>query len=197
LRAALAALLLAAAAPVIAPATTMLQMNLEELCLRAERIYRGTIVKIEAGSKPVGGGKIPTLTYTIRVDEPFKGSYEVRKGRQVEVLTTLGKPLPVTVGKSRRLVSLPGMPRMEVGESYVLFATAPSAVGLSAPVGLGQGCFQIEPKGREETAENGFANTGLFRGMETAGPEAEAPLTYERLAAAIRTALERLEEAGP
>jgi hypothetical protein len=194
---AMAALLLATAFVLPAPATTMLQLNLEDLVVRAERIYRGTVVKIEAGSKEIGGGEIPTLTYTIRVDEPFKGSFEVRKGQQMEILTTFGKQPPVTVGKSRRLVSLLGMPQMEVGGTYLLFATRRSAVGLSAPVGLGQGCFRVLPKNGGETAENEFANTGLFRGLEVSGPEAEAPLAYDRLAAEIRTAVERLREAQP
>jgi len=194
---AMVALLLAAAVASSVPATTMLQLNLEDLVVRAERIYRGTVVKIEPGSKQIGGGEIPTLTYTIRVDEAFKGSFEVRKGRQMEILTTLGKQPPVTVGKSRRLVSLLGMPQMEVGGTYLLFATARSAVGLSAPVGLGQGCFRVHPKNGGETAENEFANTGLFRGMEVAGLEAEAPIPYDRLAAEIQTALERLREVGP
>ena len=194
---AMVALLLAAAVASSVPATTMLQLNLEDLVVRAERIYRGTVVKIEPGSKQIGGGEIPTLTYTIRVDEAFKGSFEVRKGQQMEILTTLGKQPPVNVGKSRRLVSLLGMPQMEVGGTYLLFATARSAVGLSAPVGLGQGCFRVHPKNGGETAENEFANTGLFRGMEVAGLEAETPIPYDRLAAEIRTALERLREVGP
>jgi hypothetical protein len=194
---AMVALLLAAGLVLPAGATTMLQLNLEDLVVRAERIYRGTVVKMEPGSKKIGGGEIPTVTYTIRVDEAFKGSFEVRKGRQMEILTTFGKQPPVTVGKSRRLASFMGMPQMDVGGTYLLFATRRSAVGLSAPVGLGQGCFRVLPKNGGETAENEFANTGLFRGMEVAGPEAEAPVSYDRLAAEIRTAVERLREVRP
>lgn len=180
-------------------ATTLLQMNLEQLCERADKIFRGTVLGIAEGTIEAGGGKIPVLTYTLRVDESFKGDYRTVNGVRIAEMRMLGKPLPAKSGNLRRLPLLRDLPVLEQGRSYLLLATRPSASGLSAPVGLGQGCFQVMGRPGEEQALNELGNRGLFRGSDalTGGIKAarsehsqelpsEGPISYKRLAAEIR-----------
>jgi hypothetical protein len=178
-------------------AVTLLQLNLEDLCLRADRVYRGTVISVEPGSVEMGGGRLPTVTYAIRVDEAFKGSFENRKGERFASLTTIGKMAPVTVDGIRRVWDLSGIPELSVGASYLLFTTPPSAVHLSTPVGLGQGCFRIAGREGAEEAENQFRNIGLFRDMGIDDLPAEGAVSYRRLAAEVRAALARAAGSAP
>jgi hypothetical protein len=187
-----AVILALAAGPAAPRATTLLQMNLDELCRRADRIFLGTVIRTETGSVRAGGGDLPTVTYTLRVEEGFKGVYETVKGQRLATLTTIGKSRPVRSGDAERLPPVPGMPVLAVGETYLLLTTPPSALNLSSPVGLGQGCFRVIMKNGEAAAENGYRNAGLFRGMEAAGVPHEGPLPLARLTAAVRSVL-----AGP
>jgi hypothetical protein len=85
---------------------------------------------------------------------------------------------------------------MRVGETYLVFATTTSAVGLSTTVGLGQGCFRVYGKGAGQMAVNEINNVGLFRDMVIPGPSVLAaaasgagpsgPLPYAALRAHIR-----------
>jgi hypothetical protein len=164
----------------------MLQLNLEDLAARAGRIFRGTVVRIEPGAVEVGGGRLPTLTYTLRVEQAFRGEFEARKGERFATVTTLGKTPPLQVGNLRRTSPLLEIPRLEMGGSYLLFLTPPSAIGLSAPVGLGQGAFRITEKEGLDLAVNGHDNLGLFRGMTGAAPAPPGPIRYGRLADLLR-----------
>lgn len=165
-------------------ATTVLQMDLGELCDRADRIYRGTIVEVTEGTIEAGGGELPTVTYKVRVDEAFKGSFSEVKGVKVVEVRMIGnaKATP-DQGDLRKLAAIPGMPTLRVGDDYVLFTTAPSAIGLSTFVGLGQGCFDLFVAGKEEQALNEVNNTGLIAGFEG------GPILYSDLVAAIHNEL--------
>ncbi|HSG40426.1 MAG TPA: hypothetical protein VLE27_12370, partial [Thermoanaerobaculia bacterium] len=85
---------------------------------------------------------------------------------------------------------VPELPRLQVGQDYLLLTTAPSAVGLSTTVGLGQGRFGLQGKPGQEVAVNDNRNLGLFRGMATAGAKSaeqpEGPVPYATLATIIR-----------
>lgn len=180
-RALLALLLLAASAPVAA--TTVLKMDLDDLADRADRIFRATVLAVEPGTVPVGGGELPTVTYRLRVDEAFKGEFDAAgKEAAVVEVTVVGslKDSPYQQGDAARFSSLPKAPRLERGGEYLLFTTAPSALGLSTTVGLGQGAFKIYlDADRQEMAVNELGNLGLFDG----------PVTYTELADAVRDEL--------
>ena len=60
--------------------TLVRQMNLGELCERAGFIFRGTVLDARPGTIAIGGGQLPTVTYTLRVDESFKGDFTGQKG---------------------------------------------------------------------------------------------------------------------
>ena len=55
---------------------------------------------------------------------------------------------------------------LTVGQTYLVFTTQPSGVGLSTTVGLGQGCFRLYGKGDSQMAVNEVNNAGLFRDMQ-------------------------------
>jgi hypothetical protein len=178
----LAATMLAAVMIQPAHATTVLQMTLDDLTTRADRVFRGSVMSAEPGTTQVGGGTLPTVTYEVLVEEQFKGNYPSSNGKTVVTITMVGSPKEgaEAVNGQRRLSALPDLPELDVGQDYVLFTTRPSAVGLSTTVGLGQGAFKIylSPEG-EELAANELENAGLFNG----------PVTYTRLASAIRAGL--------
>jgi hypothetical protein len=192
----MAALLAAIAAP--ASAAMILKMNLAELTDRADAIFRGEVLSAEPGKISIGGGTLPTVTYRLRVDEAFKGEFEAKENASPEVEITMLGTLKSTAGNGsheRLTSSLPEVPKLRVGESYVLFTTAPSASGLRSPVGLGQGSFRIySGPNKTELAVNELNNLGLFNGAgpsQRAAPGAEGPVTYTRLATAILNQLGR------
>ena len=178
-------------------ASTVMQLNLGEMVQRADRIYRGTVISVTAGTVAVGGGQLPTVTYRLRVDESFRGEFVSVKGIRIAELRMLGKLAPVQRGVMRSVVALPRMPELAVGQSYLVMTTRPSAIGLSTTVGLGQGCFRISQVGKEELVANEVNNLGLFRDMappadaraqaRAAAPApAGGPISYADLAGRIR-----------
>jgi hypothetical protein len=191
----LTAMLLAA---VTAPANAamILKMNLAQLTDRADAIFRGEVLSVEPGKISIGGGTLPTVTYRLRVDEAFKGNFEAKENASPEVeITMLGSLKATTANGNQTHLSsaLPELPKLRVGESYVLFTTAPGASGLRSPVGLGQGSFRIYSEAdRTELAVNELNNLGLFDGTastQRAGQRSDGPVTYTRLATAILTEL--------
>jgi hypothetical protein len=187
----IAAVLLAAiAAP--AGAAMILKMNLAQLTDRADAIFRGEVLSVKPGKISMGGGTLPTVTYRLRVDEAFKGEFEAKENASPEIEITMLGTLKATArsgGQTRLSSALPEVPKLRVGESYVLFTTAPGASGLRAPVGLGQGSFRIYAgANKTELAVNELNNLGLFDGIGSAQRSvqgAEGPVTYTRLAGAI------------
>jgi hypothetical protein len=186
----LVVLFVMAAAPLAA--TTVMQFNLAEMVERADLIYRGQVLSATEGTVAIGGGQLNVVTYRIEVDELFRGAVVETKGIRIAQLKMLGKQPSVRRGDLLFVSPLPAMPVLTAGRDYVVFATRPSAVGLSSTVGLGQGCFSIYQNGKDETAVNEINNSGLFRGMaaraaSAAPASSEGPLPYTDLAAQIRT----------
>jgi hypothetical protein len=182
-------------------ATTLVQMNLQQLTGNAEKVFRGRVLSIDSGSVAAGGAQLPTVTYKILVEESFKGEFaEIKEHRVAEIMMISNKTM-ARKGNYQRFSPLMHMPKLEIGQTYLLFTTQASKIGLSTTVGLGQGAFAIAGKPGTETAVNEFNNVGLFRGMQapasvqsvTAARTAAAPSTlghgpvaYSALAAQIR-----------
>jgi hypothetical protein len=184
-----AAMLAAITAP--AGAGMVLKMNLAQLTDRAGAIFRGHVLSAEPGKISIGGGTLPTVTYRLRVDEAFKGEFDAKENASPEIeITMLGTfKAAVRSGNQTHLTSaLPEVPKLNVGEDYVLFTTTPGKSGLRSPVGLGQGSFRIYPgANKTELAVNELNNLGLFDGSVSTQRAAgsEGPVTYTRLAGAI------------
>jgi hypothetical protein len=168
-------------------AATVLQMDLGQMVGRADRIFRGTVLDVREGTVQAGGGELPVVIYRLRVEESFKGTFEEVKGLSIAEIKMVGKLKAVDTSTARFLSALPELPKLRVGQAYLLLTTAPSAVGLSTTVGLGQGAFTVIGKPGQELAVNGNNNLGL--GLETTGfapPPSVGPVPYSTLAEQIR-----------
>ena len=163
---------------VAAQAAMVQQMSMGDLVHNADKVFRGTVMSREPGTVMGGGSEMATVVYVIRVDEPLKGDFGSGKEAQSYTLTMLGsiKAGGQTVNGKTRLTDLNINPELQVGSEYVLFTSAPSRIGLSSTIGLGQGLFRImnDANGRD-MATNGYDNRTLFNG----------PVSYDELKAAV------------
>lgn len=161
-------------------ATTVKHFDLSKMTASAARVFRGTVTDIQPGTVTVGGGTIPTTTYRIKVVESFKGKFATMKGVSYAEVTMIGsvKSTPDKNG-IRHFPIFEDMPKLQRGRDYLLFLTAESKVSLSSPVGLQQGCFDIDTSAPEQPTANGLANRGLAPGVKGALP-------YNDLAARVR-----------
>ncbi|RMH22521.1 MAG: hypothetical protein D6696_02970 [Acidobacteria bacterium] len=166
-----------------AGATSVLQMNLETMCAGAHQIFRGTIVDMYETTIEVGGGTLPAVTYVAEVKEAFAGDFETVKGVTVARFTVVGTLKQHQSGQH----PIPGLPTLEIGGDYLLLVAPAGPVGLTATMGLGQGCFTISGKPGEETAVNAIGNAGLFDGMSAAGMPSSGPVSYSTLADLIHS----------
>ena len=136
-------------------ASTLVQkMDVAEVCARADKIFRGTVISATPGSIEAGGGTLATVTYRIEVTEAFQGDFITKGDQRVAEITMLAPQKGEDIGDLRRFAVLADLPTLEVGNDYLLMTSTPSAAGLSAPIGLGQGCYHVTGKGSEETAVN-------------------------------------------
>jgi len=155
----------------------VLKMGLGELVGNADMVFRGTVLTKEPGTVQAGGAELPTVIYTIKVDDALKGDFGAKP---IMTVTMLGNLKKEAVGDVQHLASLDLNPDLSVGGEYVLFTTTPGASGLSTTVGLGQGLFKIfaDANGRDLVA-NELNNMGLFDG----------PVQYSELAQAVAALL--------
>jgi hypothetical protein len=167
-------------AAVPARAVVLKPMNLDELAVKADRIVSGTVIAIEKGRVAMGGGTLPTVTYRIAVDEMLAGRPTAAGGGTVEV-RMIGDVEDVRRGDMVRLASRAPRPRIQVGERYLLFLTAPGRAGLSTTVGLGQGSFRVTGEAADADVVNEFDNLGLFRGGRGPG-KARGPVKFKAVA---------------
>jgi hypothetical protein len=158
--------------PSLCAETLVQKMSLDEISQRADKIFRGTVVGITTGVVEAGGGELPTVTYRIEIKEAFRGTYANEGGARVTEITMLGRLKPVTVNGTRSSSYLLQLPVLKIGQSYVLLTAPPSAIGLSSPIGLGQGCFTVFEQDGNEMVKNAAGKT----------------MTYNELSAAIRSA---------
>jgi hypothetical protein len=147
-----------------AQAAMVQRFDLEELSELADRIFRGTVVDMSKGTVAAGGGELPTITYVLEVHEPLKGAFPASAGDGAPRVSITSLDLPI--------VDLP------------LLTTAPSSVGLSTMVGLGQGTFRVYGEPGAELAVNALDNAGLATGLR-------GPAPYAALAERIRALVSR------
>jgi len=169
-------------------ATMMLQMNLEEMAGRADKIFRGTVISVQQGTVEAGGAELPVVTYRLKVEELFKGEATQVKGdvavMEIRMIGSLVHAKPDENG-NLKFSPFSDVPRLNEGGDYLLFTTPESAIGLATTVGLGQGAFKVSPvdgADGEFLAVNEFNNAGL--GLNGAGP-----VGYVELSAQIHALL--------
>ena len=177
--AALAAAMLTAVP--LGEATTVKHFDLDGMTASAARVFRGTVIDIRPGTVLVGGAQLPTTTYRLRVVESFKGNFPTVKGVTFAEVTMIGSIKGDVVRNGVRHLSIfRDVPRLERGRDYLLFITAESRVALSSPVGLGQGCFDIDTSSPAQLTANRVSNAGLAPGVK-------GPVRYDDLARRVRT----------
>jgi hypothetical protein len=157
-----------------ADATTVKHFDLKGLTSSAARVFRGTVVDVRAGKVKVGGGELPTTIYRIKVQESFKGDFATFKNVTYTDVEMVGSLKTETSAKGLRHFSLfRDVPRLQNGQDYMLFLTAESSIALSSPVGLAQGCFDIDTSLPEEPTANRLSNRGLAADISKAVPYAQ------------------------
>lgn len=165
-----------------ADATTVKHFDLGHMTASAARVFRGTVTDVRPGTVKVGGGEIATTVYRIRVTETFKGEFATFKNVTYADVEMLGSIKADSAGSDVRHFSIfRDMPRLERGRDYLLFLTAESSVALSSPVGLAQGCFDIDTSVPSQPTANRVNNAGLAEGL------AKGPLPYAALAERVRS----------
>ena len=169
-----------------ATAVSILQMNIEDLSERSDKIFRGTVVDITTGSVVAGGTELPTITYTVQVDEAFKGVADEKGLVEIQMFGSKSNTIDLEGGITKFPIAA-GQPNLKVGQEYVLFTTQPSAIGLSTTVGLGHGCFSVAELDKAEMVVNEFDNRGVFNGF--AGMPAAGPVEYNQMAALLQQLL--------
>ena len=158
-------LLLACIAPLLvatsAFATKVRPVNLEQMTERAATVFAGRCVNTISTIDPQLGGEITSVTF--EVDRVLKGDVD-----STFTLRMLGSAKDS--GKaSHRIV---GLPSFRPGDEVVLFLYGESDLGLSSPVGLGQGRFAvITDKMGNRIAVNDLSNKNLMRGISGAARE--------------------------
>ncbi len=124
-----------------AQAAAVRDLNLEDLCRGAGRIFRGVCTGVETSDTE--------LVYTFKARRFLKGS----PGAEV------------TLRMHRLASTYARAPQFLKGQEVLLFLHPESRLGYSSPVGFGQGVFRMSKSGNETMAANGRNNRLLFRGM--------------------------------
>ncbi len=183
-----------------AHATSVMQMNLAQLCDRAGQIFSGTVIEIKPDTVQAGGGDMPVLRYRIRVDESFKGTFAEEKGVAYADITMIGTIDQTKAGTKSLL------PTLQEGKQYLLMVAPNGPAGITSTVGLIQGTFSLSDD-KIPLAVNGADNVGLFSGMNISNNNStpnsvqinsvssisnhqRGPIPYNTLAELIRNGLE-------
>lgn len=124
--------------------------NLQQLTDRAAVIVRGTVIDARVEKHPELSG-LDTVVVRLRVQETLKG--------QAQGTYTFRQ----YIWDVRDRFDAAGYRK---GQDLLLLMIAPSRYGLSSPVGLDQGRFNIvRDRAGKETAVNGHGNFRLFDGV--------------------------------
>jgi len=140
-----------ATTPFVAIATTVVNMNLEELTRRSDTAVIAKVTSVSYGFNEEAG--YPETRTKFSVEDTVYGG-----GNREEIILSLpGGPIGdglVTV--------VPGMPRFKDEERVVLFAVEDNDRGFAYPTGLEQGVFRIrtDPKTKIDYVFNQAMNLG-------------------------------------
>jgi hypothetical protein len=152
LAASLFVLVLLGSFPESARATTVRDVNLEDMVRYADRIFWGRCLSVETLS--TSGNGMTIREYHFRVADGIKG---VETGETLTFRQVLGFPARVA-----------GVPQYQKGQQVLLFLHGDSRLGLTSPVGMHQGTFSVT---RLEDGEPAFLNTlenkNLSKGFES------------------------------
>lgn len=166
-------------------AASVEQINLFEMVRAADRIFWGRCLQAEPGREASTG--LPVTAYTFEVLRGIKGA---RAAQSIRFQQLTGGP----AGAVR------GLPVFSPGQEILLFLYPDSRLGLTSPVGLAQGIFQVGKGGRRgSTVLNRVGNanllyrarSGQIRGStlsseERAALRPGAPISLDRFESVVR-----------
>lgn len=138
--------------PQESPAQRTVRMNLESIIANAGMIVHGTVTNVTQETDP--STHVLVKRITIDVIENFYGP-----GGTTMTMTMLSG----TTAKGVRRFS--EIPEYSVGQEIVGMFYPPSSLGLTSPVGMGQGSFTVRTDGEQKIVVNGVKNSQLFNGM--------------------------------
>ena len=142
-------------------ASKVRRVNLEQMTERADKIFAGRCVGTTVTLDPELGREVTIVTF--RVTRAVKGDV----GETVTVRMLGRQDAAATRGEA-----VAGHSRFEAGEEVVLFLYGDSSLGLTSPVGLGQGKFTVvEDKQGRKIAFNSTGNKTLFGGLTSRASE--------------------------
>ena len=139
-------------------ATSVRLVNLSDMVRLADRVFAGRCLRAEEVAQATI--PFPVTRYLFEVLQNLKGT---EAGEKISFLQArLG---PGVAGKT-------GMPVFREGEEFLLFLHRNSALGLTSPVGLAQGVFEVRqtPEGKVGLM-NALGNHNL--GYQLAGSEVQ------------------------
>ena len=116
-------------------AASVLPLDLDRIVGDATVAFQGTVTDTRSERDAQTGWIVTYVAF--RVDDALKGPV----GSTYTMKQVGGR---LADGTTYRV---DGVPTFTPGESYVVFLTAPSSLGLSSPIGLFQGKFTITPEG--------------------------------------------------
>ena len=136
----------------MAGATQIRPLNIEEMTERATTIFAGRCLNVRVETDRKFGRDVTVATF--RVERSIKG--------------TSGSTITVRMPWASEAAVPAGVPSFARGDEVVLFLYGESAIGMRAPVGLGQGRFRIltDKQGRR-IAINDVGNRNLMHGVST------------------------------
>lgn len=149
------AALLLAPAPV--HAARVLPINLEEMVRHAGHVVSGRVTAVQVVHDERVRGQVTLVT--LEVSRASKGQAgRTLTFRMFGGLGANGQPV------------VAGLPRFDPGEEVILFLHPESRLGLTSPIGFGQGKFVVaRDRQGQRVAQNQFGNRTLFRGLSSDG----------------------------
>lgn len=129
-----------------------LRFDLEEITKEADRIFSGKCKEVKE-IKYDEQSKLPIVQYTFTIDKNIKGLKDKKE---------------ITFKQWKAISNENGYKK---GKKYILFLHGDSNIGLTSPVGLEQGLFEVYKEktiiGFEELVINKLRNKGLTRNFKT------------------------------
>lgn len=151
--------------PIMARASFVLPVNIEAMVERADVAFTGVCIEAEAmvvhPDAVPDGLLVTSYTFEVEPDGVLKGDVPEKFtfkqwGSTKKTAETYGAPYPV------------GLPHYRKGNTYTLFLTAETVLGLRAPVGLGHGNFNmVKGAGKAKMVVNDYGNKSLFKGISS------------------------------
>lgn len=135
----------------------VMQMNLEQLTALAQKVFVGRVIAIKSITDSEGRS-IQEVTY--QVIEMLKGDPE----REITFRQLANSQQKIKQSGGLTLHSMDlDLPEYKVGEESVVFLSEEGPIGLTAPIGIKQGKFNIKKSITGDSfVMNGNDNRGLF-----------------------------------